>query len=125
MTERWATRARTPCLTVLLLSSAVACGGPGASRVSNDEPSAEDAAGTGTAQMTLMPDSAIIAAQEELTETVMSLPGVTGTAVGLCGDTVCIKVLLARADSTLMERIPETFRGFKVTTEVSGEIRPR
>ena len=72
-----------------------------------------------------MPDSAIIAAQEELTKTVMALPGVTGTAVGLCDDTVCIKVYLTRPDETVMEQIPETFRGFKVDVEVSGEIRAR
>ena len=72
-----------------------------------------------------MPDSAIIAAQEELTKTVMALPGVTGTAVGLCGDTVCIKVYLTRPDETVMEQIPETFGGFKVDVEVSGEIRAR
>ena len=71
-----------------------------------------------------MPDSAIIAAQEELTNMVMALPGVTGTAVGLCDDTVCIKVYLARRDETLMEQIPETFQGFKVDVEVIGEIRP-
>ena len=72
-----------------------------------------------------MPDSAIIAAQEELTETVMALPGVTGTAVGLCDDTVCIKVYLTRRDETVMEQIPDTFLGFRVDTEVIGEIRPR
>ena len=59
------------------------------------------------------------------TKTVMALPGVTGTAVGLCGDTVCIKVYLTRPDQTVMEQIPETFRGFKVDVEVSGEIRAR
>ncbi len=59
------------------------------------------------------------------TKTVMALPGVTGTAVGLCGDTVCIKVYLTRPDQTVMEQIPETFRDFKVDVEVSGEIRAR
>ena len=72
-----------------------------------------------------MPDSAIIAAQEDLTNTVMALPGVTGTAVGLCGDTVCIKVYLTRRDETVMEQIPETFLGFRVDIEVTGEIRAR
>ncbi len=72
-----------------------------------------------------MPDSTIIGAQEELTKTVMALPGVTGTAVGLCGGTVCIKVYLTRPDQTVMEQIPETFGGFKVDVEVSGEIRAR
>ena len=72
-----------------------------------------------------MPDSAIIAAQEELTPTVLALPGVTGTAVGLCGDGLCIKVYLARADTSVIEQIPERFRGFRVDVEVTGTIRPR
>ena len=116
-------RAGTPCLTALLLWSAVACGGAG--RAPGDEPSAEEAASAGATEETVMPDSAIIAAQEELTPTVMALPGVNGTAVGLCGDTVCIKVYLVRADSTVAEQIPATFRGFKVDVEVMGEFRPR
>ena len=72
-----------------------------------------------------MPTSAIIAAQEELTQTVMALPGVAGTAVGLCGDTVCIKVYLTRRNETVTEQIPETFLGFRVDVEVTGEIRAR
>ena len=94
------------------------CGGSGPGRGLGDESSTEGA-------VTLIPDSAIISAQEELTATVMALPGVTGTAVGLCGDTVCIKVFLARADSALMDQIPEVFRGFKVDAVVSDEFRPR
>ena len=61
------------------------------------------------------------------TKTVMALPGVTGTAVGLCGDTVCIKVYLTRPDQTVMEQIPETFSRVqgRCRIKVSGEIRAR
>ena len=55
----------------------------------------------------------------------VALPGVTGTAVGLCDDTVCIKVYLTRSDETVMEQIPETFLGFRVDIEVTGEFRAR
>ena len=123
MTERWRRTARALCLTALLLWSAVACGGAG--RAPADDPSAEEGARPAATEETVMPDDAIIAAQEELTKTVMALPGVNGTAVGLCGDTVCIKVYLVRADTTVAEQIPATFRGFKVDVEVMGEIRPR
>jgi len=72
-----------------------------------------------------MPDRAIIEAQKELTNTVMALTGVTGTAIGLCGETPCIKVYLARRDETVTAQIPQIFRGFRVDIEVTGEIRPR
>ena len=72
-----------------------------------------------------VPDTSIIAAQEALTEEVMRLPGVVGTAVGLCADHPCIKVFLAGPSPELAERIPRTYRGFQVDVEVSGEIRAR
>ena len=124
MAKQWRPTAGTACLTVLLLWSTVSCGGPGAGPAPGDEFPAGETSSTSPAEA-IMPNSAIIAAQEELTETVMALPGVTGTAVGLCGDTACIKVFLTRRDETVMEQIPETFLGFRVDIEVTGEFRPR
>ena len=124
MAKQWRPTVETACLTALLLWGAASCGGPGAGPAQGDESSARETASTSRTEA-IMPDSAIIAAQEELTRTVMALPAVTGTAVGLCGDTVCIKVFLTRRDETVMEQIPETFRGFRVDIEVTGEIRPR
>ena len=72
-----------------------------------------------------MADTSIVAAQEALTDSVIDLPGVTGTAIGLCGDEPCIKVYLASPSEELMERIPERYRGFRVDVEVTGEFRPR
>ncbi len=123
MAKQWRPTAGTACLTALLLWSAASCGGPGAGPAQGDGSLAGGTASTSPTGA-IMPDSAIIAAQEELTKTVMALPGVTGTAVGLCDDSVCIKVYLARRDETLMEQIPETFLGFKVDVEVTGEFRP-
>jgi len=75
-----------------------------------------------------MPDTSIAAAQaaqEELTPTLMALPGVVGTAVGLCDDVPCIKVYLAQDDEELLAQIPDIYRGFKVDVEVSGEFEAR
>ena len=124
MAKQWRPTAGTACLTALLLWSAASCGRPGAGPAQGDESATGETASTSSTEA-IMPDSAIIAAQEELTRTVMALPAVTGTAIGLCGDTVCIKVFLTRRDETVMEQIPETFRGFRVDIEVTGEIRPR
>ena len=72
-----------------------------------------------------MPGSSVIAAQEELTPTLMKLPGVVGTGVGLCDDQPCIKVYLAGHDEELDAEIPDSFRGFKVDIEVTGEFEAR
>ena len=55
-----------------------------------------------------------------------AIPGVVGIYVGLAPDekTPCLKVMLARKDSTLERRIPRRLEGHPVITEVTGEIRP-
>jgi hypothetical protein len=111
-------------VAALLFWSASSCGGLGADRVPVSGGSAEDLSIASTEE-SVMPDSAIIAAQKELTPTVMALPGVTGIAIGLCSDVACIKVYLASADTAVTERIPGTFRGFVVDVEVTGEFRTR
>ena len=70
-----------------------------------------------------MADTTIMAAQQELTDSLMSRPGVVGTAIGLCDNAPCIKVYLARRDEELLKLIPDTHRGYKVDVEVTGELR--
>lgn len=67
----------------------------------------------------------IQAAQEELTESVMSLPGVVGTAISSCDDAPCIKVYVMNKTEELASKIPSTYRGFPVAVEETGEIRAR
>lgn len=97
-----------------LLSVVAACAG---SSGDGDTPGREEERG--------MTDSTIVAAQEALTDSVMSLSGVVGIAIGRCGDTPCIKVYLSREDAGLRSQIPETFQGFPVDVEVTGEVRAR
>jgi len=68
-------------------------------------------------------DTSVIAAQEALTPNVMALPGVVGTAVGLCGGSPCIQVLVATADGALLAQLPDRFRGFEVDVRVVGDVR--
>jgi hypothetical protein len=58
-------------------------------------------------------------------DSLMALPGVVGTAVGLCDGERCIKVLLADANAETQRRIPARLEGFRVVAEVTGTIRPR
>lgn len=109
----------------------VACGGTGT--VDRGDGQSAGRSDTGpevqaSTEGTVLRDTSITAAQaaqEELTPTVMALDGVVGTAVGLCGDVPCIKVYLARDDDGLRAEIPETFKGFRVDVEVSGEFEAR
>jgi len=55
----------------------------------------------------------------------MALPGVVGTAIGLCDGERCIMVLLADANPGTKARIPARLEGYRVVAEVTGTIRPR
>lgn len=59
------------------------------------------------------------------TDSLMALPGVVGTAIGLCDGTPCIRVFLADSSTQNRERIPTRLEGYRVKAEVTGPIRPR
>lgn len=59
------------------------------------------------------------------TDSLMALPGVVGTAIGLCDGERCIKVLLADSTPETKRRIPARLEGYRVVTEVTGTIRPQ
>ena len=64
-------------------------------------------------------------AQKQLTDSLMTLPGWAGTAIGECEGAPCIKVMVVRKTEELMAKIPSTFEGFPVVVEETGEFRPR
>ena len=59
---------------------------------------------------------------KDYTEELMSLPGVIGTAQGLYDDRPCIKVYVIKKTPELDQKIPDTFEGYKVMIEETGEI---
>jgi hypothetical protein len=63
--------------------------------------------------------------QETYTPEWMGLPGVVGTAVGLCDDRACIKVYVDGALEPLRNRIPSVVEGYPVVLEATGPIRAR
>ena len=58
------------------------------------------------------------------TDSLMAIPGVVGTAVGLCDGERCIKVLLADSNPETKRKIPARLEGYRVVVEVTGTIRP-
>jgi hypothetical protein len=58
------------------------------------------------------------------TDSLMSLPGVVGTAIGLCDGERCIKVLTVDSSAATKNRIPARLEGFRVVVAVAGRITP-
>jgi hypothetical protein len=67
--------------------------------------------------------NAVLAAHDKR---LIAMPGVAGVYVGLLDDgvTQCLKVMLVRRDPTLEQALPRELEGYRVVTEVTGEIRP-
>jgi hypothetical protein len=93
-------------LTPVLLAGALACSG----------------AHSGGATVAARSIDEVLAAH---TDSLMTLPGVVGTALGLCDGERCIKVLLADASPGTKRRIPSRLEGYPVVVEVTGTIKPQ
>jgi len=61
--------------------------------------------------------------QKAHTDAWMRIPGVVGTAIGLCGDTPCIKVLVVQSTDALHKAIPDSLQGYRVIIEETGVVR--
>jgi hypothetical protein len=57
------------------------------------------------------------------TDSLMQTAGVVGTAIGLCGGTPCIMVLVVRATPALRQAIPATLDGYRVELDETGVVR--
>lgn len=53
----------------------------------------------------------------------MSIPGVVGTAQGLCSGRPCIRVFVIKKSAELERMIPDTIEGYLVVVEESGEFK--
>jgi hypothetical protein len=62
-------------------------------------------------------------ALKDLAERVMSIPGVVGTAEGLCEGRPCLKVFLTKKTPELLRQIPAVLGGYPVTTEETEAFR--
>ena len=59
----------------------------------------------------------------EHTDSLMALPGVVGTAQGLCDDKPCIQVFVVEATEELLKQIPEEIEGYAVDVQQTGELK--
>lgn len=93
---------------VLLVAGVLACSGGGAQRRE--------------ATVAARSIDEVLAAHSD---SLMALPGVVGTAIGLCEGERCIKVLFADSSAAARARIPQRLEGYRVAVDVTGTIRPR
>ena len=75
-----------------------------------------------TPKTKMMPDKSIEQVLRENTDRWMALPGVVGTAQGLCGKKPCIKIYASQMTDEI-KKIPSKIEGYTVDIEVSGPVR--
>jgi len=68
--------------------------------------------------------NAVLAAHDK---ELLAIPDVVGVYVGTIGNErqLCLKVMLARANPESERKIPPMIEGYRVVTEVTGEIKAR
>ena len=57
------------------------------------------------------------------TDELMSIPGVVGTAQGLCDGEPCIKVFVTTITAELKQKIPNVIEGYPVEIQETGEFQ--
>ena len=64
----------------------------------------------------------IEAAHTALTRQLIDQEGVTGVGIGACNGNPCLKVYVVRSDTAAVSGLADTFGGYPLEVEVSGEI---
>jgi hypothetical protein len=59
----------------------------------------------------------------EHTDGLMSIPGVAGTAQGICNNKPCIKVFVIKKTKDIDQSIPDELDGYPVEVEETGEFK--
>jgi len=60
---------------------------------------------------------------QEHTDGLMAIPGVVGTAQGLCAGEACIRVFVLEKTDELFKRIPSDIEGYIVDVQETGPIK--
>jgi ribosomal protein S19 len=94
--------------SLLLAATVAACGG---SRTPGDG--------------TRMPEQTIDAVLAMHNDSLMALPGVVGTAIGLCDGTPCIRVFVRDSVAARGTQLGEKLGGYPLRVEVTGTFHAR
>ena len=112
---------------VVGLIHAGGCGGGQPSEAGETTPdsASEETSVTQTAREGTDVQVSIEEAQSELAEELMADPAVTIVAIGECDGEPCIRVWVTEKSAEIDAKIPSAFKGYRVETSVSGEVRKR
>lgn len=58
-------------------------------------------------------------------DSLMALPGVVGTAIGLCNGAPCIRVFVRDSAAAKRNRLADKLDGYPLRVEISGEFHAR
>ncbi len=113
-----------------LVAGLIVAAGCGAGQPSNrgdatQDSAPEEAVATQIAREGTEVQVSIEEAQTELAESLMVDPAVTIVAIGECDGEPCIRVWVAERSEELDAKIPSEFKGYRVETRISGEVRKR
>lgn len=72
-----------------------------------------------------MPSPSIEQVLATHTDSLMSLPSVVGTAIGICDGQPCIRVFVTDSAVASGQMIPARLDGYLVRVDVTGPVRPR
>lgn len=102
-----------------------AAAGEGVSGAVTDTAGVTDTGGTQRTRPVVNTPKSIDAVLAAHNDSLMSVPGVVGTAVGRCSGAPCIRVLVTRTSDELRRRIPRELEGYRVQVDVTGPVVPR
>ena len=60
---------------------------------------------------------------KENTSKWLAIPGVEGTAIGMCNDKPCIKIFTSARPDEIQPMIPAMIEGYQVVVEYTGQFR--
>jgi len=58
-------------------------------------------------------------------DSLMAIPGVVGTAIGICDGAPCIRVFVADSGSARRVKVGTRLDGYPVRVEITGQFRAR
>ena len=70
-----------------------------------------------------MPSKSLEEVLQEHTNGLMAMPGVVGTAQGLCNGEPCIRVFTVESSDELLRQIAQEIEGYPVEVQETGEFR--
>ncbi len=74
-------------------------------------------------ELSAVPSKTIEKVLKDNTSKWLDIPGIEGTAIGMCNDQPCIKIFTSARPDEIKTMIPTAIEGYQVVIEYTGQIR--